>query len=218
MFGSFQASLREIQSQVDECTQMLDLMDQASFGFQPGEAGIAAVRAKWLRDMGNEGPKGVLFLTDRRLAFERRERVATKKVLFITTVSQDVKELLWDAPIGALIEARASEMRQALILKREQLSLAFKHPSPVREVLLQLEADSEAWGALIGRMVSGDIDRERIGGGSAGTGVQELGAVVPTKCPSCGANLDVTTVRGMAAVKCPYCGTSVPLTSSQVAR
>jgi len=210
MFDSVRSSVQETRSQVDECVRMLDLMDQASFGFQPGEAGIAAVRAKWLQDTRKEGPKGVLFLTDRRFAFERREKVATKKVLFITTASEDVKELLWEAPIGALTGANASEMRQALVLKKEQLTLTFKHPSRVREVLLQLEADSETWGALINRVVSGDIDRERVGGiGSALA--QQAEITVPSKCPSCGANLDVTTIKGMTAVKCPYCGSSVPL-------
>jgi len=217
MFDSVRSHVQEMRSQVDECIGLLDLMDQASFGFQPGEAGIAAVRAKWLQDARKEGPKGILFLTDRRFAFERRERVATKRVLFITTASEDVKELLWEAPIGALSGAHASEMRQALILKKEQLALAFKHPSPVREVLLQLETDSEAWGALINRVVSGDIDRERVGGGAGEAVAQQAVTVVPSRCPSCGANLDVTTVRGMAAVKCPYCGTSVPLARSQSA-
>jgi hypothetical protein len=211
MFDSLRSQVQETRSHVDECMAMLDLIDQASFGFQPGEAGVAAVRAKWLQDARKEGPKGILFLTDRRLAFERREKVATKKVLFITTASEDVKELLWEAPIGALTEARASEMRQALVLKKEQLTLTFKHPSRVREVLLQLESDSEAWGALINRVVSGDIEHERVGG-TAPVLPQQPEGIVPSRCPSCGANLDVTTIKGMTAVKCAYCGTSVPLT------
>jgi hypothetical protein len=210
MFDSARSNVREIKAQIDECLGVLELMDQASFGFQPGEAGIAAVKAKWLRDGRKEGPKGILFLTDRRLLFEQREKVAKKKVLFITTASEEVQELLWEAPIGTLDEATASERRRALVLKQERLTLSFRRPAKVREVLLELTADSDAWRALINRALSGDIEQERVAG-SADVESKEPQVEVPSKCPSCGAALDVSVVKGMMAIKCVYCGTSIPL-------
>lgn len=211
MYDSLQSEVRRVRSQVSEALELLDLMDQASFGFRVGEAGVAAVKAKWLKDGRKEGPKGILFLTDQRLIFEQREKKATKKFLFITTASEEVKELQWEAPIGAVVEAKASEKRRALILKKEQLELHFKPPATVREVLLELEEDSETWRALINRVLTGEIDKERVKGQGA---EPEAKIEVPTHCPSCGARLDVTVTRGMTAIKCAYCGTNIPLTSS----
>jgi len=210
MFDTVQSGVREVKGQIDECVEMLDWMDKASFGFQPGETGVSAVEAKWLQDGRKEGPKGILFLTDRRILFEQREKVAKKKVLFITTASEEVQELLWEAPLGALSDAAASEKRQALVLKKERLTLKFRPPATVREVLLEIGGDSDAWRALVNRVVSGDIDQERVQG-SQETRARETQAPVPSKCPNCGAALDTTVIKGMTAIKCGYCGTSIPL-------
>ena len=210
MFDAMQSGVRDVKAQIDECVEMLDWMDKASFGFQPGEAGVSAVKAKWLQDGRKEGPKGILFLTDRRILFEQREKVAKKKILFITTASEEVQELLWEAPIGTLSDAAASEKRQALVVKRERLTLSFRPPATVREVLLEVDVDSDTWRALVNRVVSGDIDQERVQG-SEDAAAQEAQTPVPSKCPSCGAALDITVIKGMTAIKCVYCGTTVPL-------
>jgi hypothetical protein len=212
MYESIQSEMWEASREVDECVELLDLMDQASFGFRPGEAGVAAVNARWLKDGRKEGPKGVLFLTDQRIIFEQREKVAKKKVLFITTASEEVKELQWEAPLGALQEAAASEQRKALVLKKEHLTLNFKPPATVREVIMELSADSDTWQALINRVLSGEIDRERIVGAKEEAEAEVAAVKVPTNCPNCNAKLDVTVTRGMTAVKCTFCGTSIPLT------
>jgi hypothetical protein len=76
---------------------------------------------------------------------------------------------------------------------------------------MQLSADSETWQTLINRVLSGDIEQERVAG-AAQAAAEEAAIQVPTKCPSCGAGLDIQVVKGMNAVKCVYCGTSIPLT------
>jgi len=212
MFDAVQSDVEHINAEVDECLKLLDLMDQASFGFQPGESGVAAVKARWLKDRRKEGPRGILFLTDRRLIFEQHEKVATKKVLFVKVASELVQEMLWEAPIGALVEFKASEKRRALIMKRELLTLVCKQPATVKEALLELSADSDAWRALIQQVVTGDIDKERVGREEGA--VKEPALEVPSRCPSCGASLDVNVIRGMVAIECPYCGTSIPLTNT----
>ncbi|MBN1580284.1 MAG: hypothetical protein JXA89_06245 [Anaerolineae bacterium] len=212
MFDTKSADVYEINAQVDKCMDMFDLADKASFGFRPGEALVETVKVQWLQDERKEGPKGILFLTDQRILFEQREKVAKKKILFITTSSEQVQELQWEAPLGALVTADASEQRKALIMKKEQLALEFKPPATVRKVLMQLSADSEAWQTLINRVLSGDIEQERVAG-AAEVAAEAVSAIqVPTKCPSCGASLDVEVIKGMTAVKCIYCGTSIPLT------
>ncbi len=210
MYDSLQSEVNRVRGHINKALGMLDLMDQASFGFRVGEAGVAAVKARWLKDGQKKGPEGILFLTDQRLIFEQREKKATKKFLFITVESEEVKELQWEAPIGALVEARASEKRRALIMKRELLELRFKPPATVREIVLELKEDSETWRAIINRVVTGEIDNERVK--SEGETAQKPTIELPTHCPSCGARLDVTVTRGMTAIKCAYCGTNIPLT------
>jgi len=132
MFDQKEADAQALTAQLDGCMRVLDWVDGASFGFRPGEAIVYAIQSKWLKDGEKEGPKGILFLTDQRLVFEQREKVATKKFLFITTASEEVQEMLWEAPVGALEEADATEKRKALIFTRELLTLNFKRPAEVR--------------------------------------------------------------------------------------
>ncbi len=211
MFDSKMSDVDAIGYQIDQCIEILDLAAKASFGFRPGEALVDAVKAKWIKDGRKEGPKGFLFLTDQRILFEQREKVAKKKILFITTSSEEVQELQWEAPLGALVKAEASEKRKALVLKSERLTLEFKSPAKIREALVELSADSDAWRALINRVLSGDIEKERVAG-AAQEAAQEAAVKVPSRCPSCGASLDVQVIKGMTAIKCQFCGTNIPLT------
>lgn len=211
MFDRKKADVSQLVREIDRCLEWLSWADKASFGFQPGEALVEATKGQWLQDGDKEGPKGILFLTDRRIIFEQREKVAKKKVLFITTASEEVQEVKWEAPLGALTEAAASEARKALVLKRELLTLKFKPPATIREVLVELSgADSDAWRALINRVLAGDIETERVAGAAQPAG-QQAAVSAPSKCPSCGATLDVQVVKGMSAIKCPFCGTNIPL-------
>ncbi|MBN1933024.1 MAG: hypothetical protein JW934_00080 [Anaerolineae bacterium] len=214
MFDRKKSDAYQINREIEQCLEWLGWVDKASFGFQPGEALVEAVKGQWLQDGNKEGPKGILFLTDRRIVFEQREKVAKKKVLFITTASEEVQEVQWEAPLGAIVEAQASEQRKALIMKKEHLTLKFKPPATIREVLVELSGgDSDEWRALINRMLSGDVEKERIAGAAQAAAV-EAAIEVPSKCPSCGASLDIQVVKGMSALKCPFCGTNVPLTKN----
>jgi len=209
MFDAVESDVEEIRREVEECLRILDQMDEASFGFQPGEAGVGVVKAQWLKDGDKDGPKGYLYLTDRRLIFEQHEKVTKKKILFVRVASEQVQELLWESPIGCLVEVKASEKRRALIMKKERLTVECKPPATIREATLELSEDSDTWKALINRVISGDIDRERID--REESAAEEPVYEVPSKCPTCGAGLDLQVVRGMTAIECPYCGTNVPL-------
>ena len=98
------------------------------------------------------------------------------------------------------------------MVKKEHLTLSFKPPATVRQVLVELSEDSDTWRALINRVLSGEIDNERVAGAKEVAAQKVAATQVPTRCPSCNATLDVTATRGMTAVKCTFCGTSIPLT------
>ncbi len=204
-FNTIQENARQTDQQLKAIQQVLKQVGEASFRLRQGENVVEAVEAQYLTDGEKEGPKGLLFLTDQRLLFEQKEKVATKKVLFITTASELVQKLVLDLPIGSVEQCQADE-KGALMFKKELLRLSLKG-ADVSQALLRLEADSEPWPALITRVSSGDIAGERVGGAAAAVEPPPP-ANVPTKCPTCGATLP-ELMRGQTSIKCEYCDTVI---------
>lgn len=207
MYDTLDQNIIQAQAQVEAIEWALDEADQASFGFHPEENLVAACRAQLLED-GKDGPEGILFLTDARLVFERKEEVATKKFLFITTEREIVQEPVFAVPIGHIEEVKT---RQAGFLgRKEVLELHFAPEADLSEAHLRLlgGADNEEWAGLIGRVRSGEIDRERVQTEAAPKKAIEARSA-PTKCPNCGALITTPIVKGMHEVTCEYCGTVI---------
>jgi hypothetical protein len=206
-FGTLESNAQQTEQQVKSSKKVLDQVAAASFRLRQGENIVDAVGAQHLTDGEKEGPKGFLYLTDQRLLFEQNEKVATKKFLFVTTASERVQKLIFEAPVGAVEQARPSE-RGALMFKKEIMELSLTQGDITRAVL-RLEADSEDWSALIGRARSGELAGERVGAAAAApAAVTASPANVPTKCPTCGATLP-ELVRGQMSLSCDFCGTVV---------
>jgi len=206
--GVYSALAREVQAigrEVQTCERMLDWLAGASFTTDPGEWLVAATEAQQVDD--KERTEGVLFLTDQRLIFERREKVARKKILFITTASEVERELTWQAALDALERVEASEARKAVVSKRELLAVAPRSGSRARAATFELKTDSDAWRALVLRCQTGEIGTERVDGAPE---IPEY--LVPAKCPSCGGALtQAGRIRGVGAIRCDYCGAAVVL-------
>jgi len=204
MFDAFRQSVNQTVREIEDITWMFDQLDEASFQLRHQEAPIEATEAVYLVD-----PKvrGVLYLTDQRLIFERKEDVVTKKVLFIPTQKKRVQELVLDVPIG-MVEGCVGE-EKGFILRKEILGLKFSPGAPVREASFQLKEDSSTWRALIGRVLSGEIDGERLTREEE-TPVEKV-KEIPTRCPACGAALPQEIVRGMTSITCEYCGNVIRL-------
>jgi len=210
MYEPLRENISQTAGQIKEVAWTLDQVDAASFKLYPGEGVVAAVKAQWMTSE-KEGPKGIFYVTEDRLLFEQREEVATKKVLFITTEKQKLQELKWQAAVGQVEQVTASEQGGAIlgIGKKELLGLGFDNRVPIRQALLRLEADSDAWQALIGRVKSGDIAGERTC--PRDEAIKEAVRAAPTKCPTCGAGITQAIVRGMNEIKCEYCGAVIRL-------
>lgn len=195
---------RAIERQVKACERNLDWLDGATFHLNAGESLVDATEARQIE--GDDETEGILFLTDQRLLFERREKEARKKILFITTASELVRELRWESPLAEIETVEAGESRK-LLSKQEELKLA---PAPGARALpeqFRLETDSDAWRALMLRCKSGEIDGAR---DEAAPVVQEY--MVPAKCPTCGgAQSRAGRIRGATAIRCEYCGASIVL-------
>jgi predicted nucleic acid-binding Zn-ribbon protein len=206
MFDTLEENVEQAVREVKEIAWMFDQLDEACFGVRPQEAPIEATEATYLAEP-KKGPKGILYLTDQRLLFERKEEVVTKKVLFIPTQKKRVQELLFDVPIGAVKECVGEE--KGFILRKEILGIRFSSGAPVREARFQLTEDSSVWRALIGKVLSGEIERERA------VPREEVPAEevkeIPTRCPACGALFTQEIVRGMISITCEYCGNVIRL-------
>lgn len=207
-------TVRQSSGQLQEIEWALTEAEDASFDFLHAEFLVAACKAKMLDDPEEDkGPEGILFLTDERLIFEQKEKVAAKKVLFITTESEMVQELLFAEKIGHVREVSATDTRKRL-RKKELLSLEFAPDASHRHATFRLldGADNEGWSRLVGRVRSGEIDRERIAAAEAEKDeASDARAAAPTICPTCGASLDIEVVRGQRSITCDYCSTEIPL-------
>jgi hypothetical protein len=218
LFDTVESNAYQTERQLKSIQWTLEQVSEATFRLRVDENVIEAVEAKYLTD-GDDGPEGILYLTDQRVLFEQKEDVATKKFLFVTTEKERVQELKLEAPIGAVEQAKPSERRKVL-RKKELLELTFGPQAPVTLALFQLKTDSEPWQGFIGRVISGDVDRERIGA-AAPAGEEapseeapappEPSVAVPTACPTCGAAITTEIVRGMKSISCEYCGTVMRL-------
>ena len=149
MYSPLRDNINQTLSQLKDANWALDQVDGASFKLYPGEGLVAAVKAQWMTgDTGQvgskEGPKGIFYLTEDRVLFEQKEEIATKKVLFITTAKETVQALKWQAAVGQVVEARASEEGGAFlgIGKKELLNLSFDNRVPVRNVTLLLPKEA----------------------------------------------------------------------------
>jgi len=208
MYKPLQQNVNQTRAQVEGLRLLLARIDEASFQLYPAEDPVASCEAQYI-EREDEGPKGVLYLTDERLIFERKEEIATKKVLFITTEKETVQELIFEVPIGQIEEIKASDERKFLG-RKEMLELLFAPEADLSGVTLRLfDAENEEWTRLISRVKSGEIEKERTQ--PKDKQLAEAARTAPTKCPTCGATLSVDIVRGMREITCEYCGSVIRL-------
>jgi len=208
MLTSASQGIRKAEKIIADAEAMLDELDAATFRLLPGEAPVAMSQAEWLRGKDDE-VKGLLFITDHRLLFERKEEVVTKRKLLIFTEKKLVRELLFETPIGA-VEKVAVE-RVGGLFKKQVVKVSFTSPpAPYAQALISLRGDPEEWVGVITRIITGDADKDRVAGSAE---AQPAAPAEPRviKCSGCGATLTVPIVKGMQSVKCEYCGTVMRL-------
>lgn len=210
IYESLERDLSALEKELSDAAFVLEAFATASFPALPGENPIAAVQARWLTQK-DEGPRGLLILTDARLIFEQREKVATKKVLFITTASEEVKKLLWQFPIGALREVSTQD-KSGFLSRQELLTLRaeFRDIPPTLTLKLEGSARNEDWAQRIEMARIGQIDAYVSEAAAPSTADDIAYEQAPTECPRCKGQLP-PVYKGMTQVTCEYCGTVVPL-------
>ncbi len=204
-FSSVESLLNEVQARLSQTEWMLDQLDAASFSLLTGESGIMACKAVWAQNGAEErkgDPKGILYLTDQRILFEQKEKVATKKVLFIATEKKLVQELRFEAPVAAVEEVR--EFSKGMLGKDDYLDLRFTGQAPQRRMVFHIWGSPGAWMKAINRAQRKDFDADRAI--ELDEEVVEKVRNAPSECPSCGATISQAILRGQDSLTCEYCG------------
>jgi hypothetical protein len=175
------------------------------------EAPLMATEAEWERS-GEEGPDGILYLTDQRLLFEQVEEIATEKLFgLFATKKEKQQELLLDIPVREIDQIDHGQQGGFLGLgKTEKLHLILTARAPVSRATFEIRGQAAAdWAIWVKRVKTGEIDRDRAAGYAAEVQAAEARAArFPTNCPNCVAPLPLPG-RGAQVLVCDYCGTVV---------
>lgn len=191
-----------LQSQLKHAHEHLDRFDAAKFQLAAGEHPWLTAETTWKDAPGGE-VNGFLYLTDKRIRFEQKETVATKKFLFFTTESQEKHECLLDEPVGHV--ARSDDSTKGLLFKDQLVTLGWQNTKWKKTTFDINSGDSaKEWDTYIEELRSGQamhrMVAERASSPNAGMPID-----APTLCSACNAALD-PPVRGLTTIVCKYCG------------
>ena len=220
-FEDLKKDLQKAEYQLKEIEDSFNLLEKSGFNLHQGEDLIYVCGGQYLEDRKKNGPKGNIFLTGNRFVFEQNEEVVVSRRLLFFTKKEHVQKIITERPIGALSEIK--DLEQGFVFKAEILDVTFQDGKAPNDMMLKLNKDSTMLKDLINRILSGDIDRDKVGArtptgalgeGPALSGTEEL-ATAPApqtgpqkelKCPGCGALYDKPLLKGMTSDNCGYCG------------
>jgi hypothetical protein len=201
MFDKMAGEVAALETHLNDVIWMLDQGAESKEAWLAMETLVGAVKAQWDRD-GGDNPKGVLFLTDQRVVFERKEEVATKKVLFIATEKEKVQEVMLEMPLAELTGATGT--KKGLMGHEDHVEFEFQPGAKVRKAHFHIDGqDCNMWQGLVGRVKSGEIEKSRVTPVSEEEKQRIKSA--PTKCTSCGGAINIPILRGQTEIHCPYC-------------
>ena len=212
LYDDIQQGLQGVQYEISQIEKMLALFDESpEIQLREAEGPLLAVKAIWRRD-GDDGPEGILFLTDQRLLFEQREEVVTKKRFGIFKAeSEMVQKLLVEANVYEIESLVDKEEGGFLGMGKDDiLEMTFAATAPLSRAKFHLKGqDSADWAVMIKRVQTGEIDQHRAA--EYLDEVEEalaMSASFPAQCPTCLAPVPEQP-RGVTSYTCEFCGTVI---------
>lgn len=210
MLSKATAAVDKVAFQMRRIEWMLDQLDEAAdIVMLENEGPLLAVEAEWEND-GDEGPDGVLYLTDQRIIFEEKAEKATKKFLFITRESELVQQLLIDEPISEIQEVEASEKRRRRIQLRKDdlIDLVMSPHAAYARLRFHIRGqESKDWAVMINRAMDGDVFKDRAESAQS-DGANAREKAFPASCPDCFAAIPPQP-RGALSMVCEFCNSTV---------
>lgn len=157
-YDDIESQAHQLVSRLTRIHWALSQQDEASFKFLDDEHLYMAVKARWDQE-GKDDPEGVLYLTNQRLVFERKEKIATKKVLFIATEKELVQEVMGAQPVKKIENVRAQN--KGLFGHQDYLEVDFGD----QVVPFHIDGqDAKDWVVWIKQAKSGKLDEDRASG------------------------------------------------------
>lgn len=157
-YSDIESKASQLTTRLTRIHWALTQRDEASFAFDSDEDLYMAVTARWDQE-GKEDPEGILFLPNQRLIFERKEKVSTKKILFITTSSELIQEPMVVKPLAEVKNVKAQG--KGLFGHQDFLEVEFSDKTIPFHLSGQ---DSEDWARMVRDAKSGKIEGERATG------------------------------------------------------
>ena len=200
-YDQFSSEVQKLEYHLTKLEWMLKELSEAGFELLATESGIMAVKAVWAKGgkKTKDAPEGVLYLTDQRILFEQKEKVATKKVLFIATEKKLVQELLWQSPLALIEEVKAR--KDGFLNKDDYIELYFGSGAPYNVAHIHIWHRGDEWKALLKRAKAKEFDATRA------IAIDEAPAEkvkhAPTKCPSCGGAINLVSRGSIGSVIVP---------------
>ena len=168
-YDDIETQVHQLNSRLTQIHWTLEQMSEAKFGLDNGEDLVMAAPARWDKE-SKDDPEGVLYLSNKRLIFEQKEKIATKKVLFITTASDLVQQTLINQTLSGVKSIKA--VNKGLFGHHDFLEVQFSDLK-LDVVSFHLDGqDSNDWTTLVEHAKSGKIEAERVTG--AGLSITDL--------------------------------------------
>ncbi len=161
LYSDVRSNIQGLTSRLNEVHWAFTQLDEAKFKLDKEEDLVMAVPARWDR-VGNDDPEGILYLTSKRLVFERKEKIATKKVLFLAVAKELVHEVMIDQPASAIAAVKADN--KGLFGHQDFILVTFRD-NKLGEVPFHLNGQpSKQWVEWIQSATSGGLDDDRASG------------------------------------------------------
>ena len=148
-----------MDARLDTVEWSVQQLNAASFKPDSGEALIIAAPAEWTETTGDRrNMDGVLYLTDRRVLFEQKERTGAFLGLF---GGQDRQALTWAVALTDIEDVRAED--RGIFGVKDMLYLGLRAGAEPAEITIEVKrsADSQEWAALIRQAKAGGYEQER---------------------------------------------------------
>jgi hypothetical protein len=194
-YANINSQIALVTSRLNLIHWSMDQLSQAKFKLDEAENLVMAVQARWDQE-GDQDPEGVLYLTNKRIIFERKEKVATKKILFITTAQELVQQVLIDQKLIEIIDEKA--INKGLFGNQDFLEVQFSDLKLGNTPFHLNGQDGNQWTAWVQKAKTGEIEKDRTTG--SGLSFADLNGPL-TQADLLSLQIEVNTLQDVVTLK-----------------
>ena len=149
------SAINAITSELYKIDRYLDARDEASFDFESGERVILADKAEWVvTGKGKEDPDGIVYLTDRRVIFEQKEKTGKKLGLFGGKKEQEIE---WAITLDQI--ANIETENKGLLGGKDMITLTLSAGAEHNPLVMEIKsADNKFWKDMLEKAKSGKVE------------------------------------------------------------